>query len=421
MPPRPARRSSTRTSRASWGKKGMKNLYIAYSCNPYAGSEDKIGWNIPYAASKCHEVWVITKEEQREPVERFLRENPTENLRFSFVDIPGYCKKLFKGFLYSGRLNAWHKRAYPVAKQICAENGIDVIHQITPIEFRAIGPYKKIKNVKFICGPLGGGEYIPKGLRSYAKGHMAIERIRAAMNVVAKWKLALNSRLKKCDAVMYANYETKNYLKRVAGKNADGKVVTEIGVSPEDLIKRSERQKKDKIVFLSAGRLVYRKGYDFLLDALEQFPDNARYELRIVGGGQDYEHLNQRIAASQKLKRHVVLTGKIPFTEMQKEYLAADAFVMPSIRETTGSVILEAFSYGLPVITSNHFGGAFIVNEQTGWLYNGKTKQEFIDGLAQLLLECISDPEEVMRRGKNAGTAAEQYLWTHKVDGYNSL
>ena len=139
------------------------------------------------------------------------------------------------------------------------------------------------------------------------------------------------------------------------------------------------------------------------------------------GGGQDYEHLNQRIAASQKLKRHVVLTGKIPFTEMQKEYLAADAFVMPSIRETTGSVILEAFSYGLPVITSNHFGGAFIVNEQTGWLYNGKTKQEFIDGLAQLLLECISDPEEVMRRGKNAGTAAEQYLWTHKVDGYNSL
>ena len=94
---------------------------------------------------------------------------------------------------------------------------------------------------------------------------------------------------------------------------------------------------------------------------------------------------------------------------------------MPSIRETTGSVILEAFSYGLPVITSNHFGGAVIVNEQTGWLYDGKTKQEFIDGLACSLMECISDPGEVMRLGKIAGAAAKQYLWTHKVGGDNSL
>lgn len=34
----------------------MKILYIAYSCNPYAGSEDKIGWNIPYAACEENEV-----------------------------------------------------------------------------------------------------------------------------------------------------------------------------------------------------------------------------------------------------------------------------------------------------------------------------------------------------------------------------
>ena len=396
----------------------MKILYIAYSCNPYAGSEDKIGWNIPYAASQNHEVWVITKEEQREPVERFLTQTPVSNLHFFYTDIPAIYKKMYKGAFYSGRLNVWNKRAFPLAKSLCEENNIQVIHQINPIEFRSIGQYKKIKNVKFICGPLGGGEYIPKGLRSYAKGHMAIERIRAAMNVVAKWKLTLNSRLKKCDAVMYANYETKNYLKRVAGKNADGKVVTEIGVSPEDLIKRSERQQKDKIVFLSAGRLVYRKGYDFLLDALEQFPDNARYELRIVGGGQDYEHLNQRIAASQKLKRHVVLTGKIPFTEMQKEYLAADVFVMPSIRETTGSVILEAFSYGLPVITSNHFGGAVIVNERTGWLYDGETKEEYVDSLKDILIECIHNPDIVYVRGCAAHEAAKQLCWDRKLKEY---
>ena len=396
----------------------MKILYIAYSCNPYAGSEDKIGWNIPYAASQNHEVWVITKEEQREPVERFLTQTPVSNLHFFYTDIPAIYKKMYKGAFYSGRLNIWNKRAFPLAKSLCEKNDIQVIHQINPIEFRSIGQYKRIKSVKFICGPIGGGEYIPKGLRSYAKGHMIVERIRAAMNVVAKWKLALNGRLKKCDAVMYANYETKNYLKRVAGKNADGKVITEIGVNPEDLIKRSERQQKDKIVFLSAGRFVYRKGYDFLLDALEQLPDNAKYELRIVGGGQDYEHLNQRVAAFKKLKKHVVLTGKIPFTEMQKEYLAADVFVMPSIRETGGAVISEAFSYGLPVITSKHFGGAVIVNEQTGWLYDGKTKEDYVERLKDILVECIHNPDMVYVRGCAAHEAAKQLCWDRKLKEY---
>ena len=46
----------------------MNILYIAYSCNPFAGSEDKIGWCVPFESSKTNKVYVITKEEQREPV-----------------------------------------------------------------------------------------------------------------------------------------------------------------------------------------------------------------------------------------------------------------------------------------------------------------------------------------------------------------
>ena len=146
----------------------MKILYIAYSCNPYAGSEDKIGWNVPYAAAKAgHQVWIITKEEQREPVERFLEREHVENLRVDYVDIPSIYKKLYKGPLYSGRLNIWHKHAFPLAKKLCGDNQIEIIHQIAPIEFRAIGPYKKIRGIKFICGPLGGGESIPKGLKCF--------------------------------------------------------------------------------------------------------------------------------------------------------------------------------------------------------------------------------------------------------------
>lgn len=53
----------------------MNILYIAYSCNPFAGSEDKIGWCVPFESSKTNKVYVITKEEQREPVVSILFKN----------------------------------------------------------------------------------------------------------------------------------------------------------------------------------------------------------------------------------------------------------------------------------------------------------------------------------------------------------
>ena len=135
----------------------MNILYIAYSCNPYTGSEDKIGWNAPYESAKTNNVWVITKEESRKAIEEYLNKYSVENMKFIYIDLPNLYKKIFNGFMYSGRLNIFHKRAYPIVKRICEMHNIDIIHQITPIEFGAIGNYGKIPHIKFICGPIGGG------------------------------------------------------------------------------------------------------------------------------------------------------------------------------------------------------------------------------------------------------------------------
>ena len=190
----------------------MNILYISYSCNPFAGSEDKIGWCVPYESSKTNQVYVITKEEQREPVEKYLKDHPIGNMTFYFVDIPNIYKRVCKGFLYSGRLNIWNKRVLPLARKICADNQIDIIHQITPIEFRAIGDYDQIENTKFVCGPLGGGESIPKGLRDYAKGHVLIELIRSTINHWCRFKLKATGKLDRCDYLMFANKETQEFL-----------------------------------------------------------------------------------------------------------------------------------------------------------------------------------------------------------------
>lgn len=190
----------------------LRILYIAYSCNPYNGSEDKIGWNVPLESTARNKVFVLTKEEHRKTITRYLENNPNDNISFYYVDIPNVYKKLFKGFLYSGRLLVWHKRAVKTAKKICTEKNIDIIHQITPVEFRAIGHYWKIDDCKFVVGPIGGAGGMPKALFRYTQRKASVETLRKLINYLCKLQYKLNGKLRKCDYIIYANEETRDYL-----------------------------------------------------------------------------------------------------------------------------------------------------------------------------------------------------------------
>lgn len=398
----------------------MNILYIAYSCSPYNGSEDKIGWSIPATSARNNKVFVITKEEQRKDIEKYLSLNKIENISFFYVDIPNLYKKIFKGFLFSGRLNIWHKRAMSIAKKVCFNEKIDVIHQITPVEFRSIGSYAKIPNIKFVCGPIGGGQAVPKALKQYTKAHTAIEAIRSIVNNWYRFIYKLNGKLRKCDYILFANYETKKYLNNLISQSTKSDVITDIAIDKNYIAQSQQLQSNGKCRFLVAGRLVYLKGHEFLLDALERLPKDLNYECRIVGAGPECELLKKRCSKNPLLK-NVIFAGSVPYNEMEKEYENADVLVMPSFREATGSVILEAMAKGLPVITINKFGGAAILDDDTGWLYSGKTKEEYLESLKTALVSSIMKPDEVLRKGENAKKYAEKYVWENKVKFYQSV
>ena len=195
--------------------------------------------------------------------------------------------------------------------------------------------------------------------------------------------------------------------------NVSDEPVTEVAVDINDIKDNCiEKGRNEECVFLVAGRMIYRKGLDFLFDALMRIPQETRYQVRVVGDGPELEHLRKE---DLNLSEHVHCMGSIPYMEMEKEYAGADVFIMPSIRETTGTVLLEAMSKGIPVITINKFGGATLFDENTGWLYGGNSKEEYIENLKKAILECIAYPDEVTRRGKNARKKAEKYTWQKKT------
>ena len=396
----------------------MNILYIAYSCSPYHGSEDKIGWNVPVECAKKHNVFVITKEEQRPYIEKYLQNHPVQNLKFFYVDIPGVYKKLFNGPMYSGRLNIWNRRAFVLAKEICKNEQIDVIHQITPIEFRSIGDYGKIPGVKFVCGPIGGGEYIPKALECYGRRQAFTETVRAIANSWYRLCFRLNKKLSQVDQLIFANEETLAYLKDLLLQDQNYDIKTEIGLSTEELIDVRPISPKRECRVLVAGRLVYRKGHQLLFDAIKELPENVQVVCRIVGDGPERARLQALCQENAKLRNCVEFAGPVNYNQMVLEYERADVLVMPSLRETTGTVLLEAMSKGVPVITIGQFGGAILLDNETGWLYTGTDKESYINHLSSAILECIHNPEEVERRGRNARIAAENHTWEKKVQRY---
>ncbi len=398
----------------------MNIMYIAYSCAPNKGSEERIGFNVPMESAKGNNVYVVTKEEHREAIEEYVRIHNIENPKFYFVDINKVYKKLFKGSIYSMRLNFWHKNAFPLVREICQKEKIDVIHQITPIEFRSVGDYAKIENTRFICGPLGGGEALPKGLKPYAKGNMAVEHFRNFLNKWSLFRYKISKKLSKCDYVLFTNHETRNYVGELI-KDVDHGIFPEIGINTEDIIDRKHTEgEKSKLTFLVAGRLVYRKGHSLLLDTLKGLHSDFDYCCRIVGEGPEKEKLEAKCRALG-LQDRVVFTGRIPFENMAFEYENADVFIMPSIREATGSVLLEAMAKGLPIITINRFGGSVLLDGNCAYLYDGITIEDFKAGLKNAILDAASDGTKRSEFSTELVRRAKKQLWQNKLEFYNSL
>lgn len=398
----------------------MNIIYVAFPCNPYVGSESKIGWNIPIESVKQgNNVTVFTIKDMKSDIENYIKKNGDINIDFHYVDLPKAFKKFLKK-LPTIKLRAYHRLIYRKIKEFLKDGkNIDIIHQITPVEFRNIGNYYKIKNTKFIVGPVGGGEYIPKSLKYYSKKHLHIEIVRRLLNIVSKWCLKINKTKIKNTIILYANSETKNYLNIKSKYNI---ITPEIGVKETEFIKNTiSKKEKEEIVFIVCGRLVYRKGHEFLLDTLKGISKEYDYKVRIIGRGIEHFHIKEMINNDKYLKKHVEIVGSISFDRIKEEYKNADVLIMPSLRETTGSVILEAMSKGVPVITMNQYGAKEIVNDGCGYTYSGTNKNEIMQNLRECIIDCIEDRSKLSIKKNLCINEAYKYLWRNKVIYYNEI
>jgi glycosyltransferase involved in cell wall biosynthesis len=142
----------------------------------------------------------------------------------------------------------------------------------------------------------------------------------------------------------------------------------------------------DALVLFTLGRFIDIKGFDDLLDAFARLPaEHAGRPLRLVlvGDGPLRPEL-ERQCRTMQLHDRVVFAGwqNNPGTFFH----LADTLVCPSRHETLGNVILEGWSYGLPVVATDSPGATELIRDgDNGLLCRRRDPQSLAARLTDLL------------------------------------
>ncbi len=194
------------------------------------------------------------------------------------------------------------------------------------------------------------------------------------------------------------------------------------GLDP-DSFEPGQREAHPKVVrCLSIGRLIPRKGFQFLIRALPQVLDRVqhKFEIEIVGDGPYAEELTS-IAKDHNVNSYVHFTGAVEYSELPQKYRDADIFILPSLAEGMPLVVLEAMGTGLPIIASRVQGiDELVADDVNGALFDPGD----VDGLAQCIVKLINAGQTRLEMGNASITMLKQnerYNWKNIAEEYLKL
>lgn len=119
----------------------------------------------------------------------------------------------------------------------------------------------------------------------------------------------------------------------------------------EDLVKLVQQKYQNKKIVFALGRLVYYKGFTFLIEAAKQLPNDM---VVVIGGTGPLEKQLKRQIEKNGLHDKVILAGRIAMQELPAYYQACFVLCFPSTHpsEAFGVTQIEAMSFGKPVIST---------------------------------------------------------------------
>ena len=215
-------------------------LINAYACSPGMGSEPGMAWNWCVNLAQYCELHIITEGEFRDRIEAVLPTLPQgANMFFYYNPVSDDIRRMcwnqgdWRFYRYYRK---WQMNTYYLAKQICGNAKIDILHQLNMIGFREPGYLWKLsieEKIPFVWGPIGGLKQFPT---QYLKGAGIkmnfFNKLKNIINVLQiKYGRRIDNALRSADLIISSIPDSYNMIKKISELKKP--VVTALGHSTD--------------------------------------------------------------------------------------------------------------------------------------------------------------------------------------------
>jgi glycosyltransferase involved in cell wall biosynthesis len=297
-------------------------------------------------------------------------------------------KLLALTYLLSGAYTAW---------KICRKERIDVLHVHWPFPHGLMA-----------CWPAW-----LTGVKVISSCHSA-EIALAARNKLSTWLLA--NCLRRSDAVTANSGHTAKLVHGISGVNAE---VIPYGATVRIDEQPTSEGEGELPHLLFSGRLIQRKGVDFLIRAMPRILARRKVRLVITGDGHyrgQWETLSHELGVSHAVE----FVGFVSNERLSRLFRACTVYVHPAIHDDRGDteglgvVLIEALRNRKPVVASQVGGIVDVIKDgETGLLVPEKDP----DALAEAVLRLLEDPALARRLGEQGYVYATEFFdWDRITD-----
>lgn len=171
--------------------------------------------------------------------------------------------------------------------------------------------------------------------------------------------------------------------------------------------KPKSASKLENNTLIAVGRLAEEKGFSDLISVFDLVRQHiSDVKLHLIGDGYLKDSLNQKVK-ELKLENNVILHGYLNKKEIEKYMLDSSIYVMTSITESFGLVLIEAMSYGLPCIAFSSAAGACeLIDDKNGILIEGRDRYE----MARSIIDLLNNKKKREKLGSAGRNICEQYI-----------
>lgn len=284
--------------------------------------------------------------------------------------------------------------SFPMMRALQREPELDLIHLHTGNRLGGIGrTVARKRRIPYVISLHGGAFDIPK---AEAESMAAPTRGALDYGKVFGWWFGARQVLAEASAILCVGYPESVLVKeRMPDKNVvylpNGADTRRFAEGDGTGFRRAHAIPEDAFVVLTLARIDSQKNQLLPVRMLpEMLKREPRTHVLLVGNVTNTAYHDQIVRTAEELgvREHLTIVPGIPSDspDLASAYHAADLFLLPSIHEPFGIVILEAWSAGLPVLASR-VGGIphFVEDGVDGQLFDPADEASFIESFSALV------------------------------------